>query len=257
MSVKMTAGWIDAGSDDLPKYSGEDYRALWSLLFKPGPRPLTAAPGILTGLQASVTAGTVQVTPGAAIVTSPQLGSFVCVLTSQGRLPVSAAHSTYTRKDRVVVKVNPTGIGRGGMLDIVEGTPAAQPGLPAEPLHTLTLAELTVPARGAASISMVAPATGIAGGATQKDLPAGPATQSGTATYRGDDTAGTVALAVTTSGSGGALVDGLPEAVGGAGLLRQGGGEYWPVYAARGKVFLEETPPRGVSLTGTLTVAAP
>lgn len=254
MAVDITAAWIDAGSDDLPKYSGEEYRALWSLLFKRGPRPLTAAEGIIEGMEAKTAGQAVTVSPGACVITSTSLGSFVCVVSSQARLPVGAAHATYTRKDLLVARVNPTGTGRGGVLDIVEGTASTSPQAPTPPLHSLVLGTLTVPPRGAISLTVTAPKTGPAGGAAPRVAALGRGATTGTVTYVGDETRGTVEIAVQASGTSPILAEGLPEHVTGSAFLVSTTGQWWPLLVAGGQARIQADAPRGTEILGAIPV---
>lgn len=248
VSVDISAAFIDAGDDGTPKYSGEDMRALVSLLFAPGPKPLTAAPGIITGLGVSVSGRQLTVAPGAAIATST-LGSFLFLAHTPARLAVSAANATYERVDLLVLRANVSGAGRGGKVEIIEGTPSARPTAPTAPLHSLVLGQLRVPTSGAISWSRVAAITSVAGGGVDVAGALTAGARSGTVTVKGDR----VWVSVTASGSTAPIAT-LKTRGTGVGLLVDGAGAFWPARVNGNQVTVPGPPPAGTSLTGVITI---
>ena len=141
---------LDAGTDNIPEYTGRDLRDLFAVFFEPksDSEPFQAAPGILRGCQVSATSTEVTVQPGHCIVTTAG-GSFLTGVKNPVTLPLSAPHETFNRIDLVTLSIEETaGTGRGASIRVIEGTPAAYPSNPVTPAGALVIASIGVDRTG-------------------------------------------------------------------------------------------------------------
>ncbi|MBD3689880.1 hypothetical protein H8R18_01345 [Nanchangia anserum] len=252
--MDVTACFIDANDTGGPQYSSEDMRALFSLLFAPGPRPLTAEPGVVRGMDVTLDGAAVSVAAGGVIATSA-LGSFVILNHSKTRLALTPAHATYSRIDLIVARAIVTGDDIGGVVEIVTGSPAADPQEPQAPAHSLTLATVTVPARGEPALTVKAAPTPLAGSPTPVSAVLGPGARSGLVTYEATASGGVVHVDVVASGSSPILAS-LPNHTGasGAGVVSDDAGELWPVRVWGGAVYAPSVPKARTVLAGAVSV---
>lgn len=115
--------------------------------------------GVVGGAGLSVYAGTgmaVQVQPGSFVVPNsgtPTAGGYCATLTSTATLTVQTADPSNPRIDLVVANVVDNGNNTSaGQVQIITGTAAPSPSVPAAPANSITLAQITVSA-GATSIT--------------------------------------------------------------------------------------------------------
>ena len=137
---------LDAGTDNIPEYTGRDLRDLFAVFFEPksNTEPFRALPGILRGCNVSATATEVTVQPGHCIVTTGG-GSFLTGVKNPVTLPLSAPHATFARIDLVVLSVEEElDTGRGAKIEIIEGTSASYPSVPVTPDEAIILAAVRV-----------------------------------------------------------------------------------------------------------------
>lgn len=146
---------VDAGSDNLPAYSGEEFTRLLSVLFEPGRDVLTAKPGVVRGLEVKVTARNVTVSPGVALVETP--GRTVLTgVSSPAVFEAPAPHATFPRIDGVFLKVeSEAASGRGSSLVYSPGTPAASPQLTPIAGNVLRLGSVRVPPISGGQLNVV------------------------------------------------------------------------------------------------------
>ena len=94
---------------------------------------VAAYPGVSAGFSATVSALTVTVAPGAAVVSpsSSVAGSYLVSAGSSTAVTLAARDATYSRIDRVVQRVYDGRVDGSGLytaaLEVVTGTPAAVP----------------------------------------------------------------------------------------------------------------------------------
>lgn len=146
---------LDAGTDNIPEYTGRDLRDLFAVFFEPRSEsePFHAAPGILRGMKISATSRQVTVAPGHCIVTT-EGGTFLTGVKNPVTLELSAPHATFDRVDLVALSIEETAdTGRGAKIEIIEGTPAPSPSAPDTPAGAVTLATVTVSNAGAPRVS--------------------------------------------------------------------------------------------------------
>ena len=137
---------LDAGTDNIPEYTGRDLRDLFAVFFEPKSEsePFQAAPGILRGCTVSATSTEVTVQPGHCMITTPS-GSYLTGVKNPVTLPLSAPHETFNRIDLVVLSVEESrDTGRGAKIRVIEGTPAAYPSNPVTPAGAIVLATLRI-----------------------------------------------------------------------------------------------------------------
>jgi hypothetical protein len=140
-------------------YAGADYRRAMSGLAFPGNTPGTVRTGALDprALAATISGNEVLVGPGPVMIDAAGKGGYLTGLTAQlSAGTIVAADPTNPRLDRVVLEVLDPDNGSGGTertarLRIVPGTPAALPGLPAQPALSYSIGDLSVPASGQGS----------------------------------------------------------------------------------------------------------
>lgn len=115
---------------------------------------LGARAGVLHGLGVSVSGLSVTVASGSAVITpgASANGSYVAVNAADLVLTAAVQDATYARLDRVIARVYDTEVDASGLsqaaVEIVTGTPAASPVLPALPAGALSLSRLSVPSAG-------------------------------------------------------------------------------------------------------------
>lgn len=138
-------------------YAGADYRRAMSGLAAPGKTAGTVRTGALDprALAGAVSGTEVLVTPGPVIIDAGGKGGYLTGLSAQMSAgTLTAADPTNPRLDRVVLEVldpdngSPGGTEPGAQLRIIPGTPAALPGLPAQPPLSFFIGEVSVPASG-------------------------------------------------------------------------------------------------------------
>lgn len=137
---------LDAGTDNIPEYTGRDLRDLFAVFFEPksDTEPFQAAPGILRGCQVSASSTEVTIAPGHCIVTTAG-GSFLTGVKNPVTLPLSAPHATFDRIDLVALSIEETAdTGRGAKIRVIEGTPASSPIAPSIPEGAIVLATLQI-----------------------------------------------------------------------------------------------------------------
>lgn len=115
--------------------------------------------GVIGGAGLVVAAGggmTVLVQPGSFVTpntASPTDGGYAATLVSQGTLTLATADPSNPRIDIIVATVNDTGTSSSaGFVEVVTGTPAGSPSVPAAPANSIILAQVTV-AAGATSVT--------------------------------------------------------------------------------------------------------
>ena len=137
---------LDAGTDNIPEYTGRDLRDLFAVFFEPksDSEPFHALPGILRGCNVSATSTEVTIQPGHCIVTTGG-GSFLTGVKNPVTLPLSAPHATFARIDLVILSVEEEpDTGRGAKIEVIEGTPASSPNVPVTPDKAIILAAVRV-----------------------------------------------------------------------------------------------------------------
>jgi len=145
MTERQPPLWIDGGC-----YTGEDLRAMFATMTPCpnggvlGPTDMAVtAPG---GLQLQVGAGGCWV-PGTDQVGQ---GPYLCTNPDPTILTVAGADAANPRIDLVIARVYDPSYGGTGQprwaLEMVKGTPAASPQVPAAPTSSYVLAQVTVPA---------------------------------------------------------------------------------------------------------------
>lgn len=162
---------LDAGTDNIPEYTGRDLRDLFAVFFEPrsDSEPFQAAPGILRGCQVSATSTQVTIQPGHCIVTTGG-GSYLTGVKNPVTLPLAAPHATFNRIDLVALSIEESAdTGRGASIRVIEGTPASYPQAPATPDGAVILASVRVSNAGA---PLVTPGTETSlAGASKKEEP--------------------------------------------------------------------------------------
>lgn len=154
---------VDADSSGNPEYSGLAVRELFSALFEPGKAPLRAKPGILRGLEVTVSGQQAKIKPGVCLVDASQ-GTCLTGVAAEKTLDIPPGHATYSRKDIIIIRVNDSGDDRGVSLSFVQGTPGAYPASPTTPTGGLTIATILTPrASGGAPTVTLGEKSGLAG----------------------------------------------------------------------------------------------
>lgn len=146
---------LDAGTDNVPEYTGRDLRDLFAVFFEPksDSEPFQAAPGILRGCQVSATSTEVTIQPGHCVVTTAG-GSYLTGVKNPVTLPLSAPHATFNRIDLVALSIEETAdTGRGAKIQVIEGTPASYPSAPTIPDGAIILAAVRVSNSGAPRVT--------------------------------------------------------------------------------------------------------
>lgn len=146
-SKDLLVPWaLDAGTDNIPEYTGRDLRDLFAVFFEPksDSEPFQAAPGILRGCTVSATSTEVTVQPGHCMITTAS-GSYLTGVKNPVSLPLSAPHETFNRIDLVVLSVEESrDTGRGAKIQVIEGTPATYPSDPVTPAGAIALASVEI-----------------------------------------------------------------------------------------------------------------
>ena len=161
---------LDAGTDNVPEYTGRDLRDLFAVFFEPksDTEPFRAAPGILRGCTVSATATEVTVQPGHCVVTTGG-GSYLTGVKNPVTLPLSAPHATFNRIDLVALSIEESAdTGRGAKIQVIEGTPASYPSELATPAGAVVLAYIRVSTAGAPRVTPGAEAS-LAGAYKQEE----------------------------------------------------------------------------------------
>lgn len=120
---------------------------------------VAARAGVATGLSASMSGMTLTLQPGAAIITPSvsENGSYRAALGSALPIALPARDATYSRRDLVVARVHDADVDSSGLyeatIEVIEGTPAAAPQIPATPSGALPLWVATVPVTGTVALS--------------------------------------------------------------------------------------------------------
>ena len=146
---------LDAGTDNIPEYTGRDLRDLFAVFFEPqsASEPFRALPGILRGCTVSASSTEVTVQPGHCVVTTGG-GSFLTGVKNPVTLPLSAPHATFARIDLVVLSIEEElDTGRGAKIEVIEGTPASYPSAPVMPDGAIILAAVRVSNAGAPRVT--------------------------------------------------------------------------------------------------------
>lgn len=156
VSKDLLIPWaLDAGTDNIPEYTGRDLRDLFAVFFEPksDSEPFRALPGILRGCSVSATSTAVTVQPGHCVVTTGG-GSFLTGVKNPVTLPLSAPHATFNRIDIVALSIEETAdTGRGAKIEVIEGTPASYPSAPSIPDGAIILAAVRVSNSGAPRVT--------------------------------------------------------------------------------------------------------
>lgn len=138
--------------------AGNDLRnsGITALYFDPGittGSTIGLRSGVIGGAGLLVSPGTgmnVLVQPGSFVVANSSnalYGGYASTLSSQATLSVATADPTNPRIDLIVAVVSDTGSSASyGAVQIITGTPAPSPSVPAAPANSLTLGQLSVPA---------------------------------------------------------------------------------------------------------------
>jgi hypothetical protein len=252
---------LDAGTDNIPEYTGRDLRDLFAVFFEPksDSEPFRAAPGILRGCSVSASSTEVTVQPGHCVVTTAG-GSFLTGVKNPVTLPLSAPNATFTRIDLVALSIEETAdSGRGAKIQVIEGTPRSYPTEPSIPDGAVVLAAIRVLTAGAPRVTPGAEAS-LAGASKKEELPI-------TEYMRGSGTryaqvkgftlpGGAVLVTVdaTMSGSGDTIATGLYGLSAWYGTL--GSAEHlWWCELNRGNLrVMGDTPPSSSRLMGSFIV---
>lgn len=250
---------LDAGTDNMPEYTGRDLRDLFAVFFEPksDTEPFQAAPGILRGCTVSASSTEVTIQPGHCIVTTSG-GSFLTGVKNPVTLPLSAPHATFTRIDLVALSIEETAdTGRGSKIEIIEGTPASSPGAPSIPDGAIILAAVRVSNSSAPRVTPGAE-TFLAGASKDpevKEYAHGNGAQYGQ--VEGILLPGgavLVSVDVTMNGSGNVIATGMWECASRYGSLGSAEDIWW-CELDRGQLkVLGDTPPSGSRLIGSFVV---
>ena len=147
VNMDLLVPWaLDAGTDNIPEYTGRDLRDLFAVFFEPksDSEPFQAAPGILRGCTVSATSTEVTIQPGHCIVTTSG-GSYLTGVKNPVTLPLSAPHATFDRIDLVALSIGETAdTERGAKIQVIEGTPASSPITPFTPEGAIVLASVQI-----------------------------------------------------------------------------------------------------------------
>lgn len=150
-SKDLLVPWaLDAGTDNIPEYTGRDLRDLFAVFFEPksDSEPFQAAPGILRGCTVSASSTEVTIQPGHCIVTTAG-GSYLTGVKNPVTLPLTAPHESFDRIDLVALSIEETAdTGRGAKIRVIEGTPATYPSNPVTPAGALVIASIRVDRTG-------------------------------------------------------------------------------------------------------------
>lgn len=150
--------------------------------------------GVVSGLSVTQSGVGVSVAPGCAVVTPRESdnGSYWASLGTTERLPLQAHHQTYARVDLVVIRVYDSSIDSSGKYvaaaEVVAGTPAPSPVVPAVPSGALLLATVNTSNNGTISISDNRKYTSTVGGVipVSGSLPSGAAIRPGQMAFMRD-----------------------------------------------------------------------
>ena len=155
-SKDLLVPWaLDAGTDNIPEYTGRDLRDLFAVFFEPksASEPFLSSPGILRGCTVSASSTEVTVQPGHCIVTTAG-GSYLTGVKNPVTLPLTAAHESFDRIDLVALSIEETAdTGRGAKIQVIEGTPSIYPSAPTIPDGALILGTIQVVNTGAPSVT--------------------------------------------------------------------------------------------------------
>ena len=250
---------LDAGTDNVPEYTGRDLRDLFAVFFEPksDSEPFQAAPGILRGCQVSATSTEVTIQPGHCIVTTAG-GSYLTGVKNLVTLPLSAPHATFNRIDLVALSVEETAdTGRGAKIEVVEGTPASYPSAPVMPDGAIILAAVRVSNAGAPRVTPGAEAS-LAGASKDPEVTEytlGNVEQYGSVT--GTMLPGgavLVSVDVSMNGSGNTIATGVAMGAAWRGILGSETDLWW-CKLTRGRLeVLGDTPPRNARIIGSFVI---
>lgn len=157
--------------------------------------PLAARAGVISGFNTWSAGNNVYVGEGVAIVTpnNNSNGSYRVANNANTSVQVPGRHSSYTRKDLVVIRVydaDTDGSGRrDAVIEYVQGDPTPFQNPPNLPVGTLPIANVTVPPSGSISVSDARVWTCAAGGTIRCTSTSRPATnylQAGQRIYEED-----------------------------------------------------------------------
>ena len=252
---------LDAGTDNVPEYTGRDLRDLFAVFFEPksDTEPFQAAPGILRGCAVSATSTQVTVRPGHCIVTTAG-GSYLTGVKNPVTLPLSAPNATFSRIDLVALTIEETADkGRGAKIQVIEGTPNSSPREPQAPAGALILATIRVYVSGAPRVTPGVEAS-LAGASKKEDeqvtnYPFAPAVEYGQ--VQGTTLPGGAVLItvnVTMSGYGNDIATGMSGLTPWHGPLGDGENIWWCQLYRNGLSVLGDTPPQGTELMGSFVV---
>lgn len=147
VNMDLLVPWaLDAGTDNIPEYTGRDLRDLFAVFFEPksDTDPFHSNPGILRGCAVSATSTEVTIQPGHCIVTTAG-GSYLTGVKNPVTLPLTAAHESFDRIDLVALSIEETAdTGRGAKIQVIEGTPASSPITPFTPEGAIVLASVQI-----------------------------------------------------------------------------------------------------------------
>ena len=124
-------------------------------------RSLVQHHGIVSGLivtQTPTASQGVRISTGRAFVQAQGTlqGSYHVVNDSVVDLPLDPAHSTYSRIDKVILRIRDaaiSGSSNEGTLEVITGTAASTPAVPSTPVSSIVLATVTVPAKSTTVIN--------------------------------------------------------------------------------------------------------
>lgn len=248
---------LDAGTDNIPEYTGRDLRDLFAVFFEPKSEsePFQAAPGILRGCTVSASSTEVTVQPGHCMITTAG-GSYLTGVKNPVTLPLTAAHESFDRIDLVVLSIEETAdTGRGAKIRVIEGTPASSPIVPSIPEGAIVLASVQI--SGGSAPRVIAGVEASLAGARSKSVinfPLGAGARYGSITGV-ELPGGFVAVSVNVTMNGdeeiiGRDMRGFEEWYG---TLGDSKNVWWCALQGRGFLFATgEVPPAGTVIRGSL-----
>lgn len=250
---------LDAGTDNVPEYTGRDLRDLFAVFFEPvrDSDPFIANPGILRGCTVSASSTEVNVQPGHCIVTTAS-GSYLTGVKNPVTLPLSAPNATFSRIDLVTLSIEETAdSGRGAKIQVIEGTPATYPSNPATPDGALVLATIRVANTGAPRVTPGVEAS-LAGASKEPEVQEytrGSGVESGQ--VMGLPLPGgaiLITVDVTMNGRGEIIASGMSGLTPWYGGLGNRSDMWWCEMNRGGLSVAGDTPPEGARLMGSFVV---
>lgn len=252
---------LDAGTDNVPEYTGRDLRDLFAVFFEPvrDSDPFIANPGILRGCTVSASSTEVNVQPGHCIVTTAG-GSYLTGVKNPVTLPLSAPNATFSRIDLVALTIEETvDKGRGAKIQVIEGAPNSSPREPQAPAGALILATIRVYVSGAPRVTPGVEAS-LAGASKKEEPQVIDYSRASGVQYgqiQGTELPGGAVLItvnVTMSGYGNDIATGMSGLTPWHGLLGDGENIWWCQLYRNGLSVLGDTPPQGTELMGSFVV---